>query len=269
MLGVERRGTPEPTVTCDSTQLQSITAGNDNACGLDANGRAHCWGAISSINDEPTTSFEYISVGWDFACGIKADGSGECWGVDEQGRHDIPTNDPDTLQPIEYTRIELGEETGCGVTEDGSAYCWGAAVAGMNYVPDGYEPLLDVSSGGDANLFLKTDGTVVTGGFNNNVGMMPPNNGTLKRVYAGRFFQCGLRTNSNPQCWTNASVSGIGAVEQYPSTPMFDMAVGATHACGLALSGNAVMCWGIGSNGEHDACGHVPNARRPNGDSCP
>ena len=78
--------------------------------------------------------------------------------------------------------------------------------------------------------------------------------GPFTQVGTGRFFACGLLTNSNVSCWDASwppglSDSNVYGQRQPTSGPFIELTVGEFHACGLRGDGQ-VSCWGSNSYGQ-------------------
>lgn len=72
--------------------LTSITAGRSHTCGLDADGRAHCWGRIiyGQTSRPSGLILHTISAGEAHTCGIDTEGTPHCWGDDNRGQSSPP-----------------------------------------------------------------------------------------------------------------------------------------------------------------------------------
>jgi alpha-tubulin suppressor-like RCC1 family protein len=142
--------------------LTQISVGSVNACALDAEGAAYCWGdnqlgavgnaAAATLQTAPVAVYTggvlagktltQVSAGNLDACALGSGGAAYCWGRNEWGQlgdntmSDNPQDTPvavDTsgaLAGISLTQISAGADDSCALDGTGAAYCWG-------YGPDG------------------------------------------------------------------------------------------------------------------------------------
>ena len=96
-------------------------------------GRSNHLYTFTDINDARVLgghTWQRIWSGYYNACGIDTDGKAWCWGEGGTGRSgtgnttdiDVPTA-VDTTE--RFTQLALGEQHGCGITTDGAMFCWG------------------------------------------------------------------------------------------------------------------------------------------------
>ena len=103
----------------------SITLGDRNGCGLDADGEIHCfwsldhWDERPDVADPPSGSFERLAGGQTNFCGIRSDDQSiECWGDDRLEMSDAPSG--------AFIDLSLGMYGGCAIrAEENSIACWG------------------------------------------------------------------------------------------------------------------------------------------------
>jgi alpha-tubulin suppressor-like RCC1 family protein len=69
------------------TAFSRMLAGGYSACGLAADGTAHCWpeSAVSG-GAVPGIRFESLSLGTYHVCGVAAAGGAVCWGRNDDGQ---------------------------------------------------------------------------------------------------------------------------------------------------------------------------------------
>lgn len=130
--------------------MKSITAGFRRACGVSANGEAHCWGAnfYGGLGDGSTTNsttpvpvsgglnFTSISVGAGHSCGIATGDEAYCWGRNVEGQLGTGSTTSESAPvavsgALAFTSISVGSFHTCGVTTTGAAYCWGSTNFGQ------------------------------------------------------------------------------------------------------------------------------------------
>ena len=111
----------------DTPALADLTVGNDFACGLDAQGAAHCVQRADSIQlghgslafASPVTDFTHLEAGVDHVCGLRRDGSIACFGSNLAGQSSPP-------QGTGYASIASGGRYSCAARPGGRLRCWGA-----------------------------------------------------------------------------------------------------------------------------------------------
>jgi len=225
--GVEQSSAhaPVPVQRVQNGSLASLSAtGLLHTCGLDAPGRAYCWGALSyqvaplgkfvfipSWSPSPTLVstllvFQSVTTGLFHSCGITADGAAFCWGTNGAGElgvgDTITRRDPTAVAGgLKFQQIASGQgEYTCGIAVGGAAYCWGVNDNGQ--------------LGSGVNLF----GCPVAGPADSLVyyAAVPP----------GATIPCSTRPIRAADPLTFASLS-----------------TGTTHTCGVTLAGE-LYCWG-------------------------
>lgn len=141
------------TVTPEMTRVSS---GASHSCGLAAEGRAHCWGALffdygqlgtgREATATPTpvaepASFTRIYTAavnfiFTFSCALDSDGTASCWGAGDQGQLGrAPTSECSGVLcatvpgPVtggaRFEALALGGGFVCGIAVDDEVYCWG------------------------------------------------------------------------------------------------------------------------------------------------
>lgn len=158
--------TATPLLGANGMVFSSIYQSAVEGCGLDATGKAWCWGinVFGGVGDGTTTvrsspvpvagnlTFSGLALkdanNTDAtACGITSGGDAYCWGSDiaqELGApapnvcQPSPNNSgPCGLQPVHlsgpqlYVQISIGDSHACGVTTTQAVYCWGTNTSGQ------------------------------------------------------------------------------------------------------------------------------------------
>jgi alpha-tubulin suppressor-like RCC1 family protein len=146
---------PTPLRMSGGLQFVSISTAETHACGLVADGAAHCWGSnfsgeigprgeLLSASRTPLAvggpQFSLVSAGAGaHSCGIARDGAAYCWGVHSSGQLGIGETSPTkcnaaacspTPSPVagglKFRSLGAGSAFTCGVTTTGDLYCWGS-----------------------------------------------------------------------------------------------------------------------------------------------
>ena len=154
--GLQQTAEPRPVVADHGQSFVSIAAGFDQACALDDEGEAWCWGTnengrlgggqdrerleqsavpLPVVAVEGQT-FVSISTGFGVNCALDDEGGAWCWGTNQNGQ--LGTGqDGDALEdsaaPVPvvaddgqtFARISAGTAMGCAVDDAGEAWCWG------------------------------------------------------------------------------------------------------------------------------------------------
>ena len=146
-LGNGERGLPAPSTTpipVEPTDLRltAITTGVTHSCGLDAGGRAWCWGSnvagelgigapFGEVRHEavpvPGVTYSSISAGENVTCGISGTNL-YCWGAGGAGQLGTGTTDS-SATPTQvggsYTAVAVGGTHVCALNTGGQVLCWG------------------------------------------------------------------------------------------------------------------------------------------------
>jgi hypothetical protein len=244
-------------------QLTSVTVGDSVACGLDAQGRAYCWGDNSygeigngvSIVGSSTlparvtgplamqATFASVAAGRTHVCALDAGGRAYCWGADsayQLGNGDELRVNSSTPIPVRdtmtsYSAIAAGRAHTCAIrASDGVAVCWGAngvGQLGRGTFGDSSDVPMPVLGGQRfTQLSTSADFTcgLTTGGTIYCWGYDMTDAGGIHRV-SGQTGQAADSITASP-----AALSGTGYVS---------VAAGWNHACALTAAGVAA-CWG-------------------------
>jgi hypothetical protein len=161
VLGRPNVGNDRDSVTApvlDAPPLTTLSTNQQSACGVDAAGRAICWGSgarhkgMRSLVD--TTIFgpgnlaaqswyarvrddapPFVAVETDdhVTCGLTAGGEAYCWGDNREGQLGIGSTTPSTAverveTPVRFRALYAvwwDQSQMCGVSTDDALYCWG------------------------------------------------------------------------------------------------------------------------------------------------
>jgi alpha-tubulin suppressor-like RCC1 family protein len=145
-LGVDTAGagSPSPQEVPGLTGVVDVAAGRDSTCAVDSDGKAYCWGAItSSVTPVPVSKngFTRVSTGRAHACGLVGStltgGYVYCWGADGAGQLGDGSGTVDSALPVRvagdrrYVSVSAAGDSTCAVTATGQGYCWGANAGGQ------------------------------------------------------------------------------------------------------------------------------------------
>lgn len=246
-------------------RFESITLGTGHACGLDADGRAYCWGLNSAgqLGDGSLTSrstpapvagdhrFAKLDAGGDNTCGLTSEGVLLCWGDDSEGSvrgGDTPCaafhGGPCAVVPVVVTdvpafvELSVGGSVGldqvtCGVTADGALWCWGSSMG---------EP-------------HRMDTRAYT------------------RVAVGPDHGCALTRHGAAYCFGSSAHYKLGnptvgeryvrePVPVFGDTRFSSLALGLVHTCGITTDERIAYCWGLNQQGQL-GLGHRDPTDRP------
>jgi cysteine-rich repeat protein len=247
-----------------------LAAGNNETCGLRADGSVRCWGKPWGTNDRPDRSMRYIGAydataaglltdssalfwgrwsqlppaagpflklepGLDSYCAIRTSGALECWKV----MAPIPTG--------EFTELAAADSKYCALTKAGELSCFGNGAV----LPWGGK-YRSVAMGFTATCAIRDDRTLEC---SDNVEPPP---GEFAAVTVGYEFQCGIRTSGEVACWGRLTGrGGSGRTLDPPSGKFALIDAGWQHVCGVRVDGTAV-CWGANEDGQATAPADFP-----------
>jgi hypothetical protein len=127
----------------------ALEAAPDWACGLLADATLACFGAADARALPPSGTFRALDLARTFGCGLRTTGRITCWGTG-----DVPAADPGP-----FTAVAAADDRACGLTDTGRPRCWGAAPVGL-VEPDVTLRLVDLVAGADRVCGRRADGAV-------------------------------------------------------------------------------------------------------------
>jgi hypothetical protein len=226
----------------------ALAAGVNHTCGLDAGGRASCWGANEGgqLGDGSRTDksspvpvradlrFSTLTAGAGHTCGLAGGGVPVCWGQNLSGQLGDGSR-TDARFPravgggLEYRTLVAGWNHTCGLSTSGNAFCWGQ----------------------------NSDGQLGDGGRIDRLVPVPVR-GAIESLAAGNAHTCGT-SGDQVLCWGNNRFGqlGNGTTEDSPQPVQVlglpgastQIAAGAVHTCALVADGSA-FCWGQNLHGQ-------------------
>jgi len=283
-----------PTCTSpDDCEAVMVATGIYNSCALMRSGRVACWGynahgelgslAIESssiavtVQDLPPA--QRLMNGGFHTCAFSRDHDLWCWGLEiTESTPPSRTWIPEGSNAVD---LEIGNVR-CYLAADGQVYCWGTGRAsGLNGTGT-MEPLIEpripvvgitdavgLVVGGPYACARTSGGEVWCWGE-----MLDPTTGTgitalspirvltgVQQVSAGNGVTCGLRMDTDLECWGGNANGRVGVGSEldwvpvptqleFPSgTEITQVSVGGSHACAVEREGH-VLCWGSNSDGQ-------------------
>lgn len=181
-----------------------------------------------------------IDAGAGHTCAVLAGGEVFCWGEGTQGQlgNGSLTSSPTPIQAsllAPAVAVSAGDAHTCARSAAGGVTCWGAGGQG------------ELGDGGTSVSTVPVQPTGLAAG--------------VIQVEAAAQFSCALRANGGVQCWGSNYEGrlGVGAapfgLRDVPTdvfgltTGVASIALGATHACAVMVSGE-LRCWGSNRSGQ-------------------
>jgi len=240
-------------------------------CGVDAAGRAYCWGSDGSgtlgdgarfPNGNPAPQrvagdrlYRFVTTGYRHACALDEGGKAYCWGTGISGElgYGPPPGDGVSATPTAvqgghtFRQIAAGAAHTCGVTTEGEVWCWGS---------NGHGTLGTDDAVGTCNGFLCSVTPV-----------RAESDLEFVEVTAGQFHTCARTTQGEVWCWgrewqvgRGSSVEGSTPCASNPQvrclyTPVrvqsserfVQVAAARESTCAIARASRKVYCWGSDS----------------------
>ncbi|MEO6527761.1 MAG: hypothetical protein ABIP93_14155 [Gemmatimonadaceae bacterium] len=248
-----------PTPVLPGARMIQVAAGSSHSCAVRAGGVVYCWGegrlgalgrgdTSSSVIPRPIQSdqrFTQVSAGRWRSCAVAVDGALWCWGSEWESSQANTDFFHERLLPhrIEgapmLRSVSVASSSICGVAVDDTVLCW------------------------ESNSFGQL-------GIGSQVGTATPTRVATSEpmwlVSAGIIQSCGLARDGRAFCWGNATFGQLGIprtgelcgsleCRRAPS-PVFGgqrfvlVATGVgNHTCGVTTT-SALLCWGLGSEGQ-------------------
>ena len=231
----------------------TVSSGNNHTCAIATDSSAYCWGrppgigttgpgtvprAFTPVAVDGGLKFRVLGTGFHLTCGLSADSLAYCWGL-------VIGNDTASGAPgphpvsggHKYVTVAVGDGHACGIATDGLTYCWGRNSSGQL---------------GNGTTDIATVPVPVSGGH------------SFVSLTAGLGSTCALTATGSGYCWGWNLNGQLGAAsaetcsgQACSTTPLTvaggltfqSLSSGATHVCGLIVSGRA-YCWGANDAGQ-------------------
>lgn len=207
------------TTEAPTTPLVRLEATARAICGLDATGRAHCWGGYPYVEEPlpPTDTFVDLAVTIGFACGLRGDGTAACWGskvpygagegtfddlVGSQlgicgfraGGSTCWLRDAAASLPSGTTQVGGAPVGACGLTALGHVACTGELAAD----PLGEAVFVELDMGPFGGCARDAAGGVQCFDIN---GRSPAPDDVFARLDVDAVGACGVRDDGSVRCW--------------------------------------------------------------------
>jgi alpha-tubulin suppressor-like RCC1 family protein len=226
--------------------FETLSVGDQHACGLRSDGSIACWGYDGSGQATPPegTGFTQVSAGSAHTCAIDGTSQVQCWGSDYRGQSSPP-------ETGELVMVSAGEGHTCALGADGVATCWGYDNYGQAQAPDD-EIFTEVSAGDDHSCGLTEAGLSRCWGSDDYPAAAETY--TFSAIEAGGAQTCGLLDDGRIRCWTRDEREIFDA---RPGRTYVSMTTGQTHVCAMVDDGSH-ECWNLdGSEFSTDTPGAV------------
>lgn len=202
--------------------MRSVTLGYGFACGLEQDGAARCWGAISA---PPADKFSKLSAGHDRVCGLTKAGQLACWGA--------PMNDGPPVGS--FTDVAVAQGRACAVRSDGSMACWGQDQQG--FPPGSYT---SVAASWTQACAVRSDGLAACWRDDESAVDLPLWELVDEVAISDGAGLCGRRHDSTVRCTLEPAGQRLTPA---PAGKMLALAGHQTQMCGLR-DDRSIACWG-------------------------
>ena len=250
-----------PARVMSGAQFLDVGAGATHTCAVRTNGIVYCWGqgllgalgsgdTVSSVAPAPIATSVHLTLvrsGRGRSCGIALDGALWCWGSEWEsngGGFDYFHQRllPHRLNGTPAMRdVSVSGSSLCALSLDGTSLCW------------------------ESNAFGQLGtGTVIGSG----TPMPVASDARFTSVSAGIIQSCGTTIDGQALCWGNNSFGQLGVprpgehcgdaglecsthpIAVFGGQRFVAVATGfGNHTCGVTVA-SAVLCWGLGSEGQ-------------------
>jgi hypothetical protein len=244
--------TATPVAVEGGRPFAALSAGVDETCALDSDGRAWCWGGIRWAYDGTRyvevrgsrvpaavpggRAFRSVSTGQSHVCALTAAGEAYCWGTNLRGELGVGASDPAyhatperVAGALTFVAVGAGGNASCGLTGAGRVHCWGAEYGlGRAAAPERCSlPATPGSAAEDTPCSarpvpIESDRTF----------------GALAVAFGAA---CALDSEGTPWCW---DVNHRVPVPVTGAPPLRTLSAGYySSGCGLSRDDGAAYCW--------------------------
>lgn len=255
-------GTPTR-VEDPGVRYQSVSLGNEIACGRDDTRGVRCWG-IGSRHGSPDAAglditpplpilegatFSWQRVGFGNGCARVKGGlfntATVCWGANPRGMLGTGASYGVTNR-VEFgalvnpplNDISMGNTNACGLSDDHELYCWGNGTSGV---------VVDGSASEDDQLLP----------------VLIPSEHEWRAVDVGNHSACAITFDNELYCWGSDTqlTWGVEPTRVDFPAPVVAVRVAQNSACAATADGN-LYCWGNRIARNYEGVANLPGARR-------
>ncbi len=222
----------------------AVTAGDEFACGLHADGTISCWGGDRHGETVPPTgSFTAIAAMSYTACAIRADGEVVCWGND--GVEGELFESPLGLWSV----IRCGRGRCVVLDAAGGLGWWGSDIFAQLSPPEGV--FLSADGGYEEDICVVSEAGLLTC-WDSTGTEWQPLTGAFASVALGADLGCAVDSGGQATCWSNNSWASSWGLDDPPNEVWTQIDLNVALGCGIT-STEQVACWGFpegGANGQ-------------------
>lgn len=221
------------------TNIQAITASENNCLALRRDGTMVGWGA--GIATPNVSNVVAIATGGYHCLGLRSDGTVIGWGDNSLGQTNTPAGATNVVA------VAAGNFSSLALRADGSVCVWG----NITSIPPHVTNCVAIAAAENYCLAMRADGSVIGWGANFEGHTPAPNNPTdIRAIASGYQHNVALRANGTLLAW--------GGNVPDSATNITAIAAGASHNLALRTNGT-VVAWGDNSSGKCDVPSNATN----------
>lgn len=208
------------------------------SCRIDMRGRVECW--RDSLSQIPLGSFSSIDDDGFNACTLDSDGRAVCWGTARRGWHVVPRDKRFLTVRVggDVSPLHMGHAYACGLTVDSQIVCWEEGSGGSVFSLPGEYQAMD--TGNNTVCGLTRAGAMHCLESAQNFTQRQPPNGTFAALAVGtRGVHCVLDAANRAHCWISSLLADPPVMVENVSM----VRAGRGHACIVGIDG-VIKCIG-------------------------